>query len=284
MRVARRQLRVVPATHDAILGYLRDVVPPSALVPLDRSLRNALQHGRHDAGHQRRGHALPHDGGVGGRTTRAERRVRGRRRPALPHAQGDRHRQHGGADGAGADQPGPRLRRRTPRRRPARLPRPWVRTVVRVRDLARWPGAVAVASLVFSFICYVTPDVRQRGRGPELLDLEDVSVGDVHRDRAGRADVAPAQRQSAMPRDARRLSRTRPTSEGVRTRRPGYGSTPARTAAARTPRWPSSRAARRRGCVPCASSGVTTAARACARLGTPPDTIAPLTRTFRGLR
>jgi membrane protein len=68
MRVARRQLRVAPATYDAILGYLRDVVPPSALVPLHRSLRNALQHGRHDAGNQRRGHALPHDGRVGGRT------------------------------------------------------------------------------------------------------------------------------------------------------------------------------------------------------------------------
>ena len=33
-----------PATYDAILGYLRDVVPPSALVPLDSSLRAALQH------------------------------------------------------------------------------------------------------------------------------------------------------------------------------------------------------------------------------------------------
>src|SRR3954452_16504543 len=33
-----------PATYDAILGYLRDVVPPSALVPIDASLRAALQH------------------------------------------------------------------------------------------------------------------------------------------------------------------------------------------------------------------------------------------------
>src|ERR1700712_1164202 len=32
-----------PATYDAILGYLRGVVPPSALVPLDSSLRAALQ-------------------------------------------------------------------------------------------------------------------------------------------------------------------------------------------------------------------------------------------------
>src|ERR1700750_2996261 len=32
-----------PATYDAILGYLRDVVPASALVPLDSSLRTALQ-------------------------------------------------------------------------------------------------------------------------------------------------------------------------------------------------------------------------------------------------
>ena len=32
-----------PATYDAIVGYLRDVVPSSALVPLDRSLRGALR-------------------------------------------------------------------------------------------------------------------------------------------------------------------------------------------------------------------------------------------------
>jgi membrane protein len=35
-------------------------------------------------------------------------------------------------------------------------------TVVEIWDIARWPGAVAVAMLVFSFIYYVTPDVRQR--------------------------------------------------------------------------------------------------------------------------
>ncbi len=33
-----------PATYDAIIGYLRDVVPASALTPLDASLRDALQH------------------------------------------------------------------------------------------------------------------------------------------------------------------------------------------------------------------------------------------------
>ena len=32
-----------PQTYDAIVGYLREVVPPSALVPLDRSLRGALR-------------------------------------------------------------------------------------------------------------------------------------------------------------------------------------------------------------------------------------------------
>src|SRR3954464_11109333 len=32
-----------PATYNAILGYLRDVVPPSALVPPDSSRRAALQ-------------------------------------------------------------------------------------------------------------------------------------------------------------------------------------------------------------------------------------------------
>jgi membrane protein len=35
-------------------------------------------------------------------------------------------------------------------------------TVSRVWNIARWPGALAVAMLVFAFIYYVTPDVRQR--------------------------------------------------------------------------------------------------------------------------
>src|SRR4026209_937439 len=33
-----------PSTYNAIIDYLRDVVPHSALVPLDSSLRQALQH------------------------------------------------------------------------------------------------------------------------------------------------------------------------------------------------------------------------------------------------
>ncbi|MDP8908528.1 MAG: YihY/virulence factor BrkB family protein [Chloroflexota bacterium] len=32
-----------PETYDAIMGYLRDVAPPAAIVPLDASLRQALQ-------------------------------------------------------------------------------------------------------------------------------------------------------------------------------------------------------------------------------------------------
>jgi membrane protein len=47
------------------------------------------------------------------------------------------------------------------RRRDHPLPR-LGKTVVQIWDLARWPAAVAVAMLVFSFIYYVTPDVRQR--------------------------------------------------------------------------------------------------------------------------
>jgi membrane protein len=35
-------------------------------------------------------------------------------------------------------------------------------TAARVWNLARWPGAVATAMLVFAFIYYVTPDVQQR--------------------------------------------------------------------------------------------------------------------------
>jgi membrane protein len=36
-------------------------------------------------------------------------------------------------------------------------------TVAQVWNLARWPAALLVAMLVFAFIYYVTPDVRQRG-------------------------------------------------------------------------------------------------------------------------
>ena len=35
-------------------------------------------------------------------------------------------------------------------------------TVAHVWNIARWPGAVAVAMLVFAYIYYVTPDVQQR--------------------------------------------------------------------------------------------------------------------------
>jgi membrane protein len=35
-------------------------------------------------------------------------------------------------------------------------------TAARAWNLARWPGAVAIAMLVFAFIYYVTPDVQQR--------------------------------------------------------------------------------------------------------------------------
>jgi len=35
-------------------------------------------------------------------------------------------------------------------------------TAARIWNLARWPGAVAIAMLVFAFIYYVTPDVQQR--------------------------------------------------------------------------------------------------------------------------
>jgi membrane protein len=35
-------------------------------------------------------------------------------------------------------------------------------TAARAWNLARWPGAVAIAMLVFAFVYYVTPDVKQR--------------------------------------------------------------------------------------------------------------------------
>jgi membrane protein len=153
-----------PATYDAILGYRRDVVPSSALVPLDSSLRAALQ---------QKGTATTTLAisvvvtlyGTTGALEAARRALNvvfeadsGRRfltRKAIDIAStvvlmtlilvslvlvfvgGHLAEDLLGFLGLG-------------------------QTVVRVWDLARWPGAVAVAMLVFSYIYYVTPDVRQR--------------------------------------------------------------------------------------------------------------------------
>jgi membrane protein len=153
-----------PATYDAILGYLRDVVPASALVPLDSSLRAALQQ-KGTAATTLAISAVVTLYGTTGALEAARRALNvvfdadgGRRflaRKAIDIAStivlmalilvslvlvfvgGRLAEDLLGFLGLGE-------------------------TVVRVWNLARWPGAVAVAMLVFSFIYYVTPDVRQR--------------------------------------------------------------------------------------------------------------------------
>lgn len=153
-----------PATYDAIVGYLRDVVPSSALVPLDRSLRGALRSqqtaatalvisvafalygttGALEAARRALNVVLEADGGR-----------RFLRRKAidigstfvlmalilvslvLVFVGGAFARDLLGFMGIGPE-------------------------AAHIWNLARWPGAVAVAMLVFGYVYYVTPDVRQR--------------------------------------------------------------------------------------------------------------------------
>ncbi|MBW3652656.1 MAG: YihY/virulence factor BrkB family protein [Actinobacteria bacterium] len=153
-----------PATYDAIIGYLRDVVPSSALVPLDRSLRGALRSqgtattalvisvafalygttGALEAARRALNVVLEADGGR-----------RFLRRKAIDVAStfvlmalvlislvlvfvGGAFAQ----DLLGFIGIGPQA--------------------AQAWNVVRWPAAVAVAMLVFAFIYYVTPDVEQR--------------------------------------------------------------------------------------------------------------------------
>jgi membrane protein len=153
-----------PETYNAIIDYLRDVVPRSVLVPLDSSLRGALQH----KGTAATGLAIAVVVALYGTTgvLEATRRalnivfeVDGGRsflhRKALDVAStfvlmglilaclvlvfvGGRFADDiFGFVGLGS-------------------------TAARIWSLARWPGAIAVAALVFSLIYYVTPDVEHR--------------------------------------------------------------------------------------------------------------------------
>ena len=153
-----------PATYDAILGYLRDVVPPSALVPLDSSLRAALQQkgtaattlaisvvvtlygttGALEAARRALNVVFDADGGRRFLTRKAVDVVSTVVLMALilvslvlVFVGGHLAEDLLGFLGLGS-------------------------TVADIWDIARWPGAVAVAMLVFSYIYYVTPDVRQR--------------------------------------------------------------------------------------------------------------------------
>jgi membrane protein len=153
-----------PETYDAIVGYLDEVAPASVVDPLDRSLRRALQ----SKGTAATALAISVVVALYGTTGALEAARRalnvvfeadgGRsflRRKALDVAStvvlmvlvlasmvmafvGGRFAEDLlGFIGLGS-------------------------TASQVWSIARWPGAVAVAMLVFSFIYYVTPDVRQR--------------------------------------------------------------------------------------------------------------------------
>jgi membrane protein len=153
-----------PDTYDAIIGYLREVVPPSALVPLDSSLRNALRSqgtaatalvisvavalygttGALEAARRALNVVLEADGGR-----------RFLRRKAIDVAStfvlmalvlvslvlvfvgGGFARDLLGFIGIGPE-------------------------AARTWNVVRWPAALAVAMLIFGYIYYVTPDVKQR--------------------------------------------------------------------------------------------------------------------------
>lgn len=153
-----------PETYDAIVGYLRDVVPSSVLVPLDASLRGALRSQGTAATALVISIAVAMYGTTG--ALEAARRALnvtleadgGRsflRRKAIDVAStvvlmtlvlvslvlvfvgGGFARDLLGFVGVGPQ-------------------------AARTFDVARWPAAVAVAMFVFAYIYYVTPDVQQR--------------------------------------------------------------------------------------------------------------------------
>jgi len=153
-----------PATYDAIMGYLRDVAPASALDPLDSTLRGAFQHKGTAATTLAISVVIALYGTTG--ALEAARRAlnvvfeskRGRRflrRKAvdvlstavlmtlivltlvLVFVGGSFAQDLLGFAGLGPE-------------------------VADAWNVLRWPAAVAVAVLVFSFLYYVTPDVEQR--------------------------------------------------------------------------------------------------------------------------
>jgi membrane protein len=153
-----------PETYDAIVGYLREVAPPSVVAPLDSSLRTALQAKGTAATTLAISVAIALYGTTG--VLEAARRAlnvvfdapSGRsflRRKAIDVAStlvlmtlvlaslimvfvGGRFAE----DLLRFIGLGP--------------------TVAQVWDIARWPAALLVAMLVFAFVYYVTPDVQQR--------------------------------------------------------------------------------------------------------------------------
>jgi membrane protein len=148
-----------PATYDSIINYLRDVVPATTLAPLDDALRAALESKGKALAALGLGILTALYGGTG--YLEAARRAFN---VVLESRQGRSFLRRKLTDiaslfalmafvlatlvlmfaGAGvvSDLVGP--------------------GAARVWRLARWPGAVASALLVFSFVYYVTPDVGHR--------------------------------------------------------------------------------------------------------------------------
>ena len=153
-----------PQTYDAIIGYLRDVAPSSALVPLDRSLRAALRSTETAATTLVIGIVFALYGTTG--ALEAMRRAlnvvfeadggrRFLRRKVIDVASTFLLMSFGlvslilvfvgggfAEDLLGFLGLGPKVA-------------DWW-------NIARWPGAVGVAMFVFAYIYYVTPDVKQR--------------------------------------------------------------------------------------------------------------------------
>jgi membrane protein len=154
-----------PATYDAIINYLRDVAPASVVDPIDRSLRNALQ----DRGTAATALAISIPLAFYGMTGALEAARRALNVVFELDGPGRSFLQRKSIDVLSA----------------IVLMALVLASVVMVfvgggfaRDLlgfvglgstgadiwnvARWPGAVLVATLIFALIYYVTPDVKQR--------------------------------------------------------------------------------------------------------------------------
>ena len=153
-----------PETYNAIIGYLREVAPASVVEPLDRSLRSALQ----SKGTAATALAISVVVALYGTTGALEAARRALNVVFQVDARRSFFRRKGvdiastfvlmtlvlvtlvlafvggrfAEDLLGFVGLGP--------------------TAARIWNLARWPGAVAMAMLVFAFIYYVTPDVNHR--------------------------------------------------------------------------------------------------------------------------
>jgi membrane protein len=153
-----------PRTYNAIIGYLRDVAPPSVIGPLDSSLRSAFQNkgtaattlvisllvalygttGTLEATRRAMNVILEADGGRSFLRRKATDILSTFVLMLLILASlvmvfvgGSFARDLLGFIGLGPE-------------------------AARIWEVARWPGALAVVMLVFAFIYYVTPDVKQR--------------------------------------------------------------------------------------------------------------------------